>query len=248
MSAPEAPRGPEPLRKPYEYSPEEMVALPVCRLCGARPTGTSTAGVSCSNPECLLWVRDPCAVERWERVMAERPPALRPDAPRGPDALRPCPFCGCDRVRVDSEEDGAFFVRCPDCGAEGPVTLVAEHAKQEWNDRRAAPSVDAGRAAELADALDRAATVASDTITGPVEVPITSGMMREAAAWLRSRASAPPDREQLAMWFWMAIEHGAPADWPDCSKWKVNIYLEQADAVLAALTAGGPAHAPPRTL
>ena len=109
-----------------------------------------------------------------------------PEAPRGPDALRPCPFCGCDWVRVDSEEDGAFFVRCPDCGAEGPITLVAEHAKQEWNDRRAAPSAGAGRAAELADALDEMATTAEDFQE--------SCAMEEAAGLLRSRA-APLDRE-----------------------------------------------------
>ena len=62
----------------------------------------------------------------------------------------------------------------------------------------AAPSAGAGRAAKLADALDRAATVASDTITGPVEVPITSGLLREAAALLRSRA-APLDTD--ADWY-----------------------------------------------
>ena len=112
---------------------------------------------------------------------------------------------------------------------------------------------DAARANELADALERAAAVASDAITGPVEVPITSGMMHEAAAWLRSRASAPPERERLIS----AIDKHHFFQWVDEQYWcscdegfrTFREFDEHiADAVLAALAAGGPAHAPPRML
>lgn len=69
------------------------------------------------------------------------------------DVLKPCPFCGGSRVRVDATHSGNYFkiaVKCSGCGAqtstlwvplEGHIDLIgvinenAHHAANLWNRR-----------------------------------------------------------------------------------------------------------------
>ena len=154
-----------------------------------------------------------------------------PEVPRGAEMLR----CGrCDALAklpeaFDAPQEAFEYYE---------LTGHFSGCPNERRDGRAG----AARANELANALERAAAVASDAITGPVEVPITSGMMREAAALLRSRA-APLDRERLVAYFAGENPHfleamalGLRSPWEAEQRYCAD---KLADAVLAA-------HATPR--
>lgn len=53
--------------------------------------------------------------------------------------LKPCPFCG---AQPEAPDVGDYFVECPSCGVQGPISNKdgQPHAKEEWN-RRAQPTV-----------------------------------------------------------------------------------------------------------
>ena len=48
--------------------------------------------------------------------------------------LKPCPFCG---MQPEEPDVGDYFVECPRCGVQGPITNKdgRPHAKAEWNRR-----------------------------------------------------------------------------------------------------------------
>ncbi len=57
--------------------------------------------------------------------------------------LLPCPFCGGTDATNVFEQVGAATIRCPDCGAEGPIHLrddAQEAATAHWNRRAALPA------------------------------------------------------------------------------------------------------------
>lgn len=50
--------------------------------------------------------------------------------------LRPCPFCGCDRVRLyEHNYAQAFRYSCAECGAHGPQRASTAEAAAGWNRR-----------------------------------------------------------------------------------------------------------------
>lgn len=51
--------------------------------------------------------------------------------------LKYCPFCGNRSAGVKWRNDGGkvFYVRCPKCWAQGPVTLTWKKAETRWNTR-----------------------------------------------------------------------------------------------------------------
>lgn len=63
-------------------------------------------------------------------------------------ALKPCPFCGSESVKLwrgqivgHSRDNGHRFARCTDCGASGPYKPALE-AAEHWNSR--APQTQLG--------------------------------------------------------------------------------------------------------
>lgn len=63
--------------------------------------------------------------------------------------MKPCPFCGCDRVRLNEyRQHGLHFqVIClgQGCGAKGPRRYDGDEAMEAWNERGRMPSVVGGR-------------------------------------------------------------------------------------------------------
>jgi hypothetical protein len=60
------------------------------------------------------------------------------------DAIRDCPHCANDRCELHELADqpgDAFAVLCPECGAQGPIDPMPEHALRKWNRRGALPPV-----------------------------------------------------------------------------------------------------------
>jgi len=47
----------------------------------------------------------------------------------------PCPFCKKSEVYVSVSVSGWKFVRCINCGADGPVDLGVSGAVEAWNTR-----------------------------------------------------------------------------------------------------------------
>lgn len=50
--------------------------------------------------------------------------------------LKPCPFCGKERLRVKSSLRWGYFVACNHCAAVGPSSGTREGAIEKWNDRK----------------------------------------------------------------------------------------------------------------
>lgn len=50
------------------------------------------------------------------------------------DELKPCPFCGSDNVRMDTDY-GVYFVLCVNCQTEGPDDPDKSTAIKLWNGR-----------------------------------------------------------------------------------------------------------------
>ena len=53
--------------------------------------------------------------------------------------LKPCPFCTCKSVELESVEDGdgrfiCAYVECPACLARGPQEQILENAIDFWNE------------------------------------------------------------------------------------------------------------------
>lgn len=46
--------------------------------------------------------------------------------------LKPCPFCGSRDVEMCQSDD--YFVKCEECGAQGPLRFHKENARKAWND------------------------------------------------------------------------------------------------------------------
>ena len=54
------------------------------------------------------------------------------------DELKPCPFCGSDRIEIDDlgyQETPCWFVACNNCGAEISGFLYLSRAIEAWNRR-----------------------------------------------------------------------------------------------------------------
>lgn len=51
------------------------------------------------------------------------------------DKLKPCPFCGSEKVSLDNES--GFCIQCKDneCCTEGPYSKSEEAAIEKWNKR-----------------------------------------------------------------------------------------------------------------
>lgn len=45
--------------------------------------------------------------------------------------LKPCPFCGCEELRIGVLE----YIWCPECGGAGPMGTSDEEAREKWNGR-----------------------------------------------------------------------------------------------------------------
>lgn len=61
--------------------------------------------------------------------------------------IGPCPFCGDERVyhdELDIADLTYFFVCCPKCGAEGPLSLTPVEATDKWNSANAPRPSSAG--------------------------------------------------------------------------------------------------------
>lgn len=48
--------------------------------------------------------------------------------------LKPCPFCGSERVGMNHPLDGGCHVICSKCGSEGSLALGKEEAVEKWNE------------------------------------------------------------------------------------------------------------------
>lgn len=49
--------------------------------------------------------------------------------------LKPCPFCGGTKIKIDSIPNVAQFYRCEKCKARGPYWTTGENADKKWNTR-----------------------------------------------------------------------------------------------------------------
>lgn len=50
--------------------------------------------------------------------------------------LKPCPFCGCDKVKVNSVFEGSpYYVFCTKCNARASIFHTIETAVAAWNMR-----------------------------------------------------------------------------------------------------------------
>ena len=49
--------------------------------------------------------------------------------------LKPCPFCGSDRVQILGRGSEPYYVNCKACDAEGPVEYNETAAVKSWNTR-----------------------------------------------------------------------------------------------------------------
>lgn len=60
--------------------------------------------------------------------------------------VKPCPFCGHNRIMLMGTGQNSKFYVCTDCGARGPNGNSRATALSMWNDRNApcAPSVYCG--------------------------------------------------------------------------------------------------------
>ena len=50
------------------------------------------------------------------------------------NALLGCPFCGETDTEMGHNIAGGHFVRCPECGARGPIETSEDSARKKWND------------------------------------------------------------------------------------------------------------------
>lgn len=62
-------------------------------------------------------------------------------ATKEPEALKPCPFCGCSRIQA-CQLPNQFFIRCSACHCSTPDFDKKEDAIHVWN-KRPAPVVEA---------------------------------------------------------------------------------------------------------
>lgn len=53
--------------------------------------------------------------------------------------LLPCPFCDEENAEMKITDEGAHYIGCNQCGAEGPFTAKPETATLGWNTRPALP-------------------------------------------------------------------------------------------------------------
>ena len=60
------------------------------------------------------------------------------DVKETPAKLKPCPFCGNNRLDDDGDiELGIFYVTCQTCAADGPFSILsAADARKTWNARK----------------------------------------------------------------------------------------------------------------
>lgn len=49
------------------------------------------------------------------------------------DQLKPCPFCGSEKVELESEGDGNNWVECQFCATCGPMQETEADAIAAWN-------------------------------------------------------------------------------------------------------------------
>jgi Lar family restriction alleviation protein len=47
--------------------------------------------------------------------------------------VRPCPFCGHSRPRIDSPDGNHMYVLCRGCEAHGPIELERGYCIDRWN-------------------------------------------------------------------------------------------------------------------
>lgn len=55
------------------------------------------------------------------------------------DKLKPCPFCGYDKIKVREAQmfDFEWYVKCPKCCARSEIFSREEDAAEAWNRRTA---------------------------------------------------------------------------------------------------------------
>lgn len=51
------------------------------------------------------------------------------------ETLEPCPFCGSAEVSVKTTIS-VYAVRCDGCGAQGPLVVQHQEAREAWNTRK----------------------------------------------------------------------------------------------------------------
>lgn len=52
------------------------------------------------------------------------------------DELKPCPFCGCEKITLErSCSNDCLWMECWECSTEGPVGSSSKEAKKIWNTR-----------------------------------------------------------------------------------------------------------------
>ena len=49
--------------------------------------------------------------------------------------LKPCPFCGKDRLYVHQDSAEEFIILCLKCGTTGPISPTEQQAIDAWNKR-----------------------------------------------------------------------------------------------------------------
>lgn len=55
------------------------------------------------------------------------------------DGLKPCPFCGGEKVYMDEmpiDAENHYFIMCRECGANGPFSALSETAQMLWEVRQ----------------------------------------------------------------------------------------------------------------
>ena len=68
--------------------------------------------------------------------MSKPLPAVEQLKPSGtPKGLLPCPFCGEDMSLWAKDDVFPYFVRCIECGTEGPSAKTEKTAIRKWNTR-----------------------------------------------------------------------------------------------------------------
>ena len=68
------------------------------------------------------------------------------------DKLKPCPFCGGEKIKVQTDDDDKFDIYCHRCGVSVDGLHSEEGTIDAWNSR---PIEDATRQAALEKAIER---------------------------------------------------------------------------------------------